>query len=158
MCQFGIDGKSVKDYDVARGARLVAVNCVLVGPVLTVWYGTLARITASWGTGLLGTAKRVLLDQIVFAPPFIAAFFSTAALLEGRPDDIPRRLRDGWGSAVLANYQLWPAAQMINFGLVPAAFRVVFSNCVGVVWNTYLSFATDKIRSDELKPPSPTDE
>jgi len=142
----------MKEYDVARGARLVAVNCILVGPVLTVWYGTLARITSSWGSGLVGTAKRVLLDQIVFAPPFIAAFFSAAALLEGRPDDIPRRLRDGWGSAVIANYQLWPAAQMVNFGLVPAALRVVFSNMVGVVWNTYLSFATDKIRGDELKP------
>ena len=95
------------------------------------------------------TVKRVLVDQIAFAPPFIAAFFVAAATLEGRADDAPRRLREGWASAVLANYSLWPAAQMINFGLVPAAMRVVFSNCVGVVWNMYLSYATARVRGTE---------
>ncbi|KAA0157951.1 hypothetical protein FNF28_06458 [Cafeteria roenbergensis] len=149
LCQLVVEGVKPEDFDYKRCLRLIAVNCMLVGPTLTVWYGFLGRVTGAWGTGIVPTIKRVLVDQIAFAPPFIAAFFVTAATLEGRADDAPRRLREGWASAVLANYSLWPAAQMINFGLVPAAMRVVFSNCVGVVWNMYLSYATARVGGSE---------
>lgn len=149
LCQLVVEGVKPEDFDFKRCLRLIGVNCMLVGPTLTVWYGFLGRATSAWGTGLVPTIKRVLVDQIAFAPPFIAAFFVAAATLEGRADDAPRRLREGWASAVVANYSLWPAAQMINFGLVPAAMRVVFSNCVGVVWNMYLSFATARVRDSE---------
>lgn len=150
MCQLGIEGVSMSDFDWHRSARLVGVNCVLVGPTLTVWYGFLGRVTAGFGTGLLPTIKRMAIDQLLFAPPFIALFFLTAATFEGKMMDGPERLRKGWASAVLANYSLWPAAQMINFGLVPAAFRVLFSNCVGVVWSCYLSYATARFQTTKL--------
>jgi protein Mpv17 len=146
LCQVVIDGASFDSFDWVRCGRLILVNCVLVGPTLTVWYGALGRWTSSWGEGLVPTVKRMLVDQIAFAPAFIAVFFLTAATIEGKPEDGPRRIKTGWLDAVVANYKLWPAAQLVNFSIVPPHLRVLFANCVGVLWNSYLSFATAKVR------------
>ena len=42
------------------------------------------------------------------------------------------------------NYQIWPIASTINFYLIPMKFQVLFSNCVGLFWNTFLSYLTHK--------------
>jgi hypothetical protein len=36
--------------------------------------------------------------------------------------------------------------RVINFGFVPVQHQVLFSNVVALAWNTYLSFATNKVR------------
>jgi protein Mpv17 len=158
LCQFVIENATLDTFDWARCGRLVLVNCVLVGPTLTVWYGALGRWTSAWGEGLAPTLKRMLIDQLAFAPAFIAVFFLTAATIEGKPEDGVRRIQVGWKDAVLTNYSIWPAAQLVNFGLVPPHLRVLFANMVGVVWNSYLSFATARVRKVEpAEPESPSD-
>jgi len=34
---------------------------------------------------------------------------------------------------------LWPAAHFINFKFVPGEHRVLYNNCVSIVWTLYLS-------------------
>ena len=41
------------------------------------------------------------------------------------------------------NLILWVPASTINFAFVPAKFMVLFGNCVGLVWNTYVSFKSN---------------
>ena len=42
------------------------------------------------------------------------------------------------------NYNLWPMANFINFYFVPPIWRVLYSNLVSVVWETYLSTQVNK--------------
>jgi hypothetical protein len=60
-------------------------------------------------------------------------------------------LNGAWWSAVQTNWYLWIPAQLINFGLVPMQFRVLFSNVVALFWNTYLSWATHAGAPDHSK-------
>ena len=54
----------------------------MIGPVLHYWYGfNQAMISAP---GLKGGIMRMAVDQIFFAPVFVAACFSTLFLLEVR--------------------------------------------------------------------------
>jgi protein Mpv17 len=48
-------------------------------------------------------------------------------------------VREGFVPTLESNYKIWPAAQLVNFYLVPLRFRVVFSNAVGLVFNVILS-------------------
>lgn len=41
--------------------------------------------------------------------------------------------------ALLANWRLWPAAQLINFTLIPEEQRILYGNIVGICWTCVIS-------------------
>jgi hypothetical protein len=63
---------------------------------------------------------------------------------EGRAADVPVHLQQHWPEAVVANWVVWVPANFVNFRFVPLRYRVLFSNAVAVIWNTYLSYASHK--------------
>eukprot|EP00898_Chlorokybus_atmophyticus_P003579 jgi/Chlat1/4221/Chrsp27S08881 len=105
-------------------------------------YGFLSRSIS--GSSLSSTLFRLSLDQLLFAPCFIAVFFSALLTLEGRPDQIRAKLRSDWKEAVVTNWKIWVPFQFVNFGFVKPQLQVAAANVVAVVWNAYLSFATHK--------------
>lgn len=117
----------------------------MVGPTLHRWYSWLHRNIP--GAGWSAVGRRLLLDQVAFAPLFIPSFMSTLLLLEGHPKPA-EHIQHTWWPAVVANWQLWVPAQLVNFGLVPLHFQVLFANGVAVFWNGYLSWASHCKSSD----------
>jgi hypothetical protein len=53
----------------------------LAGPLLHLWFGFLFRTVP--GTGMVQTAKKILMDQLLFAPIFNPLFVGYIYLLEG---------------------------------------------------------------------------
>jgi protein Mpv17 len=41
--------------------------------------------------------------------------------------------------ALLANWKLWPAAQLINFTLIPEEQRILYNNIIGICWTCVIS-------------------
>ena len=93
------------------------------------------------GDGASAIGRRLLLDQLCFAPLFIPAFVATLRGCEGSPRPLAEA-REQWRETVVANWKCWVPAQAVNFGLVPPHYQVLFANGVGVCWNVYLSWAT----------------
>lgn len=113
---------------------------------------------------------RLALDQTVWAPVFIAVFFSAMSILQvrvglgccccvcahrhppmphtarpqGKPEEIIPNLKQNVWAAMLVNWKLWPAANFINFKFVPPQLQVLFANFVALIWNFYLSWATSR--------------
>jgi hypothetical protein len=140
FCQLVID-KSGK-VDVKRTATITFLGFILVGPTLHTWYLALSKIVTA--TGFTGAAIRLLLDQFLFSPAFVAAFFASLLTLEGRPKDIVPKLKQDWKPAVVANWKLWIPFQFINFLVVPQQLQVAFANVIALAWNVYLSFVSHK--------------
>lgn len=69
------------EIDWGRTARFTLVGAAVLAPSLHLWYGVLLR----WLPGKAPTTvvKRVALDQLLFAPVFLAGFLSTIMLLDG---------------------------------------------------------------------------
>ncbi|KAJ2706557.1 hypothetical protein H4R19_004997 [Coemansia spiralis] len=133
-------------YDPWRTARFAAFGC-LFGPVAFRWYSLLDRTfpLAAARPRARAIGKRVAADQIAFAPVAVAAFFGVMGALELKtPGEIGTSFRDKYPAALAGNYVLWPAAQAVNFGVVPLVYRVPFSGLVSVVWNTYLSLVNSR--------------
>jgi len=112
---------------------------VLVAPVLHRWYSYLHRHFPGESAGTV--ARRLLLDQLLFAPCFIPTFMVSLHTLEGEAAPL-RKAQHQWWPAVCANWQLWVPAQVINFRFVPVPWQVLFANGVALVWNVYLSAAS----------------
>eukprot|EP00045_Choanoeca_perplexa_P001468 m.19820 g.19820 ORF g.19820 m.19820 type:complete len:250 (-) comp10962_c0_seq2:227-976(-) len=126
-----------RQLDVPRLTKFVALQMAIIAPVLHVWYGFLNRRLP--GNHVRVVLQRVALDQLAFAPPFLAFFLATLSLLEGHADRITQQLSDDWFPTVVKNWQLWVPAQLLNFRFVGPAYQVLFSNMVGLFWTIYLS-------------------
>lgn len=89
--------------------------------------------------------KRVAADQLIMAPIGLTLFIGSMGILEGRTkDQIKEKYRDLFGEAMLANWKVWPLAQMINFRFMPLPYRVPFSQTCGVFWTLYLSMLNSR--------------
>ena len=55
-------------------------------------------------------------------------------------DNVRKNLVD----VVKANWCLWPGVQLINIGIVPIKFRVLFVNFFAIFWTTYLSWRNNR--------------
>eukprot|EP00879_Flechtneria_rotunda_P002197 GHRR01002383.1.p3 GENE.GHRR01002383.1~~GHRR01002383.1.p3 ORF type:complete len:121 (+),score=30.33 GHRR01002383.1:761-1123(+) len=88
---------------------------------------------------------KTLLDQAVMAPAGIGLFFVCMSMLEGnRPAEAWQSTKEKFKPTLMANYVLWPAANLINFAFVPPQQRILYCNAVYVFWASFLSAMASK--------------
>lgn len=116
---------------------------LLQGPGLRKWYGTLdAKCTATTRIGR--TAQKVFIDQIVFAPLFLAGLLSLIGFSQHQDiDKVKEKLKNDYKDILIANYSLWPWVQILNFSVVPLNYQVLLTQTVAVFWNIYFSWRTN---------------
>ncbi|WFD40532.1 uncharacterized protein MJAP1_003518 [Malassezia japonica] len=136
-------------WDWHRSARFLAFGSG-VAPALAEWNKFLEHnfhIRSATGRMLWGgLARRVLTDQLLFAPLSLAVFVGSMGYMEGRRtwSAIEEKYKDVYWPALRANWSVWPMLQMFNFGVLPLRLRVPFSATCGVAWTLYLSLLNQK--------------
>lgn len=141
-------------YDINRTARFFAFGLAL-GPLIGRWNLLLekhlplralpTRIGHQGKVSLRALGKRVAADQLIMAPIGLALFLGSMGIMEGRNKlHIQEKYRDLYKPLILANWQVWPVAQLINFRFMPLAYRVPFQSTCGVFWTLYLSITNSK--------------
>jgi len=130
------------ELSLKRASTFTLLGLLYVGPMLTLWYGFLTRAVTL--TGVAGVATSLVLDQLLFAPPFIASIMALLTTVEGKPQNIMPKLKQDWPEAVKVNWMLWVPAQYINFQFVPPNLRVLAVNFVALTWNVYMSWSAHK--------------
>ncbi len=84
--------------------------------------------------------KRMILDQVCTSPVFTTGLFVSRGLVAGQgPGEIWKKMKEQFLNVMLTGAIVWPAAQFLNFLLVPLPYRVLFNNCVGLCWSTFTS-------------------
>ncbi|KAL6755714.1 hypothetical protein V8C86DRAFT_3098577 [Haematococcus lacustris] len=127
-------------YDVWRALRMVGFGALVGTPVNHLWFTALdTTILPEDPTSTLAVVAKMGLDQTLMAPLMTSAFFSTITALEGRPEQIMDVLQAKLRPTLAANYCLWPAAHLVNFGLVPSDQRILYVNTVALLWTAVLS-------------------
>lgn len=110
------------------------------GPAMTVWYRVLAKYIGTTGKDV--ALKKVLLDQLIFAPTMMVIFLSTLSIIQHRPCKILEKIERDYVDIMIANYRVWPLVQLVNFYLVPTNYQVLLVQSVAILWNTYISWKT----------------
>ncbi|KAI5119930.1 hypothetical protein M0805_000895 [Coniferiporia weirii] len=106
------------------------------------------RIGRAPGASGLAVAKRVAADQLLMAPFGLALFLGSMGVMEADRGHTKAHVRhkftDLYGSALSANWRVWPLAQVVNFRYMPLAYRVPFQATCGIFWNLYLSLLNSR--------------
>lgn len=147
-------------FDFERLTRFMAYG-FCIAPLQFKWFRFLERAFPMTKTSAFGPAmKRVVFDQLVYAPFGVGLFFVVMTVAEGGGRRaVSHKLRDMYVPTLKANYMVWPAVQIVNFRLMPVQFQLVrapppgapraahvadarrqpFVSTIGIAWTAYLS-------------------
>uniref|UniRef100_A0A9J8BC45 Mitochondrial inner membrane protein Mpv17 n=1 Tax=Cyprinus carpio carpio TaxID=630221 RepID=A0A9J8BC45_CYPCA len=128
-----IERRGLANHSMRRTAKMMSIGFFFVGPVVGGWYKVLDKLVTG-GTG--GAAlKKMLVDQVCFAPCFLGAFLGISGALNGLTVE----------QNVTKLKRLWPPVQIANFYFIPLHHRLAVVQIVAVAWNSYLSWKANKM-------------
>uniref|UniRef100_A0A0N5AVJ5 Mitochondrial inner membrane protein Mpv17 n=1 Tax=Syphacia muris TaxID=451379 RepID=A0A0N5AVJ5_9BILA len=149
IAQKFVEKKSWKEYDFIRTGRFTLLTGVYIAPILVGWFRVLERVR---GSAKIVPLKRLIIDQTTFAPFFLGTILFTLRSLEGkRPSEAWTQVKQDYLPILKFNLAFWPPVQLFNFYLMPLNFRVIIVQLASLIWNTYVSFKTQKSVGDAVK-------
>ncbi|CAD8101485.1 unnamed protein product [Paramecium primaurelia] len=87
----------------------------------------------------------VLIDQTVWSCYLLCHYLIIINFLEsGSITKGIEAIKKNFTKVMITNWQVWPAAQIINFWLIPRPYQVLWVNLIGYFWNIYLSYIQHK--------------
>eukprot|EP00775_Hariotina_reticulata_P009060 gene9060-9230_t len=133
-------------WDAARATRLCVYAAVVGTPIGHYWFHFLDKFIFPNHMGHPMTAiVKTLLDQVLMAPAGIGVFFVCMGMLEGQSlSQAWQSTKEKFKPTLMANYVLWPAANLVNFAFVPPAQRILYCNVVYIFWASFLSAMASK--------------
>lgn len=127
-----------KNHDLVR-TKNMSLAAVSMGVICHYWYLWLDRFLP--GFSLRVVMKKVIWDQIVLSPIMWVTYFVVLGLLEQSGyERFHERLTDKGGKLYLAEWIVWPPAQVFNFYFLPTRFRVLYDNIVSLGFDWYSSY------------------
>ncbi|XP_053502997.1 protein Mpv17 isoform X2 [Ictalurus furcatus] len=139
-----VERRGLTKHSVSRTTKMMSMGFFFVGPVVGGWYRVLDRLVI--GVTKSTALKKMLMDQVCFAPCFLGAFLGIYGTLNGLTvDENLAKLKRDYMDALITNYYLWPAVQIANFYFIPLHHRLAVVQIVAVAWNSYLSWKANKM-------------
>jgi len=139
--------------DKERLGQAAVTGLIWSGPVTHYWYKLLfGKLTISIKDPIIGLVVQILLDSIIFSPVTVSGYFTLRSIMEGSGiEGIKDKLSTRLVKTVFGAWKFWPAANIINFGLIPLEFRVLYMNVLSIFWSFYLIYVNgQKIVSKKI--------
>ena len=135
LAQKAVEGK--EEWDVARTARAATFGALWHSPSGRYFYGFLDRMMPGSDEGGL---RKVGIDQIAWNPIFGIVFFTSLGLMEGKSTDEIQTRSNDLPTAVTGSWAYWVPAHFVNFRFIPGEQRLLYINCMQIMYNIFLSF------------------
>lgn len=122
-----------------RTLSIALYGAVWVGPSNHFWQLFLERLFPRHDDPLR-PAKKVAVDQLTYGPLNNVLFMTYISMVvEGRSVKATRaKLTADYRGVQVNGWRLWPLAQLVNHSFVPLDLRVLWSNCVSLLWTTFM--------------------
>nr|QHD26879.1 22 kDa peroxisomal membrane protein [Saccharum hybrid cultivar] len=132
------EGKPIFDFDRARMFRSGLVGFTLHGS-LSHYYYHICEALFPFKDWWVVPAK-VAFDQTIWSAIWNSIYFVVLGFLRlESPTTIYSELKSTFWPMLTAGWKLWPFAHLITYGVVPVEQRLLWVDCVELVWVTILS-------------------
>uniref|UniRef100_A0A336LZI3 CSON006181 protein n=1 Tax=Culicoides sonorensis TaxID=179676 RepID=A0A336LZI3_CULSO len=146
--QYEIMKKEIDKWDKRRTLNM-SVSGMTVGVFCHHWYLFLDHHFP--GRSFKLVCKKVLMDQMLASPIVILLFFTTLGVLKkSTKGEVLREMKDKAMTLYLAEWIVWPTAQIINFTILPTRYRVLYDNTISLGYDVYTSAIINAPCKDEL--------
>ncbi|CAH2036521.1 unnamed protein product [Thlaspi arvense] len=150
------EGKPLFEIDRARTLRSGLVGFTLHGS-LSHFYYQFCELLFPFQDWWVVPAK-VAFDQTVWSAIWNSIYFTVLGFLRlESPLSIFQELKATFFPMLTAGWKLWPFAHLITYGLVPVEQRLLWVDCVELIWVTILStYSNEKSEARILEPVTET--
>ncbi|KAL3849401.1 hypothetical protein ACJIZ3_011283 [Penstemon smallii] len=132
------EGKPLFDFDRTRMLRSGLVGFTLHGS-LSHYYYQFCEALFPFNDWWVVPAK-VAFDQTVWSAIWNSIYYTLLGVLRlESPSSIFTELKSTFLPMLTAGWKLWPFAHLITYGVVPVEQRLLWVDCVELIWVTILS-------------------
>lgn len=127
-------------FDLGRSLRVALYAFCINGPLCYKFYSAVDKfVFPATPTSWPAVAAKTIIDQVVFSPPMLCVYLSMMKVMEGKPDDSISAIRENAWPCTSAGFAFWIPAHVVNFKLVPDAYRSLVVLSFGMAWTAILS-------------------
>jgi Mpv17 / PMP22 family len=95
--------------------------------------------------GLSNRIQKVIMDQTIYLVVKCSIYISAVGLLAGDDwETCQQRVKDKIGGVVITAWKFWPLVHCITYSVIPARHRILWVNCVDLIWNAILASKAQK--------------
>lgn len=143
----GIGDVLEQHYEIIKGdwhswsfirTRNMAISGMFIGIACHHWYNFLDAKMAGRTVGIV--LKKVIVDQLICSPLCISILFLTLAVLENNSlAELKNEIQKKAHRLYIAEWVIWPPAQIMNFYFLPTRYRVLYDNTISLGYDVYTS-------------------
>ena len=152
-CQLS-QGKTIATVDLRRSFRSGVAGFLIHGPLCHYWL-LWTEENLSFDGAWWATFVKVLADQTVWSLFLNSAYTTCIMSLQGMgPARVTSEIRATWWNAISAGWKFWPFVHTLTFSpIIPQDFKLLWVDCVEVIWVTILSAAVNRDSEKALQVP-----
>eukprot|EP00047_Mylnosiga_fluctuans_P004927 m.237365 g.237365 ORF g.237365 m.237365 type:complete len:236 (+) comp13124_c0_seq1:10-717(+) len=126
-------------WDAARTMRLAGFYATVHASWIHFWYAFLDKHVGR-SAAVRVVALKVCADQFFSMPIFMATLLACQTLLSGHGlDYVKAKLERDWVPTVKGAWVCWIPSLTVAFAFVPLKYRLLYANCVQVLFGIWIS-------------------
>ncbi|GMH35740.1 hypothetical protein BSKO_03608 [Bryopsis sp. KO-2023] len=127
-------------FDLARSLRVGLYAFCINGPLCYKFYRVVDKcVFPANPTSWRAVAAKTFIDQAIFSPPLLCVYLAMMKVMEGKAHESVSTVRDKAWPCTSAGFAFWIPAHVVNFKLVPDAYRSLAVLSMGTAWTAILS-------------------
>ena len=133
-----------KQLNLRRTGLMALFGLLWAGPSLHYWQQFLEKSFRGRKQSLRLVIEKACLDQSIYGPAANLTMMAFITLcIEKKPlEYLKDKVKKQFVSVQLNAWKIWPVASLVNYSFVPPSLRVLFMNCVGFMWSTFLIYTS----------------
>eukprot|EP00246_Nothoceros_aenigmaticus_P014997 TRINITY_DN59_c0_g1_i1.p1 TRINITY_DN59_c0_g1~~TRINITY_DN59_c0_g1_i1.p1 ORF type:complete len:471 (-),score=50.38 TRINITY_DN59_c0_g1_i1:514-1926(-) len=136
------EGKPIFEFDRTRMLRSGLVGFTLHGSLSHFYYHICEALFPFQGWWVVPV--KVAFDQTIWSAFWNSVYFVMLGMLRlENPVTIYKELKATFFPMLTAGWKLWPFAHLVTFGVIPVEQRLLWVDCVEVLWVTILSMMSN---------------
>jgi len=133
--------KNIIDFDAMRTLRNGFIG-LCFGPLVHLYYefsDTILPVEVG-----INRLYKICMDQTIYLAVKCSIYIMAVNILSGESLQTgQRKIQDKLQGIMFTAWKFWPLVHLITYNVIPARHRILWVNCVDLVWNAILSLRTN---------------
>jgi len=137
LSQTAFQQKNVLDFDALRTIRNGFIG-LCFGPLVHMYYEWSDTILPP--TDLINRVQKIFMDQTLYLSIKCSMYITAVGLLGGDSiEDVTDNVKERIIPIMFTAWKFWPLVHCVTYGIIPARHRILWVNCVDLIWNAILA-------------------